>query len=368
MKTRRGRRTQAFWPSIVMKKWLNIKPKLIDFSEDEVDAETDSEDDACSLKSSIELLDGNHLLGTQWDQSVHPSLPSAAAPSKCHPLKHRRGVSETLRLQYIKAKDLRFMIGTWNVAGRLPPEDLEIDEWLCMKEPADVYILGFQEVVPLNAGNVLGAESSKPIPKWEANIRRTLNRTLESETMHKCYSAPPSPLLRTSSASDVLAAEVDANALNITSKESVGITPQALSFSSKLRRVFSSSARVGFDWVENLASNDGGMKRVYYSYGDLASILMNPPVRPEVLDTDVSDGSYEELYDSSAEMPQEQCDNTDIKEDTKSRPRYVRIVSKQMVGIYVSVWVRRRLRRHITNLKVSSVGIGIMGYMGNKGV
>lgn len=36
----------------------------------------------------------------------------------------------------------RMTIGTWNVAGRLPNEDLEIDEWLCMDEPADIYILG----------------------------------------------------------------------------------------------------------------------------------------------------------------------------------------------------------------------------------
>ena len=36
---------QAFWPSIVMKKWLNIKPKVYEFSEDEVDTETESEDD-----------------------------------------------------------------------------------------------------------------------------------------------------------------------------------------------------------------------------------------------------------------------------------------------------------------------------------
>jgi len=28
-----------------MKKWLNIKPKVNDFSEDEVDTETESEDD-----------------------------------------------------------------------------------------------------------------------------------------------------------------------------------------------------------------------------------------------------------------------------------------------------------------------------------
>lgn len=40
---------QAFWPSLVMKKWLNIKPKVYDFSEDEVDTETESEDDGMVL-------------------------------------------------------------------------------------------------------------------------------------------------------------------------------------------------------------------------------------------------------------------------------------------------------------------------------
>jgi len=36
---------QVFWPSTVMKKWLNIKQKVYDFSEDEADNETESEDD-----------------------------------------------------------------------------------------------------------------------------------------------------------------------------------------------------------------------------------------------------------------------------------------------------------------------------------
>jgi hypothetical protein len=36
---------QVFWPSTVMKKWLNIKQKVYDFSEDEADTETESEDD-----------------------------------------------------------------------------------------------------------------------------------------------------------------------------------------------------------------------------------------------------------------------------------------------------------------------------------
>jgi hypothetical protein len=33
-------------------------------------------------------------------------------------------------------------IGTWNVAGRLPYEDLDIDDWLSTEEPADIYIIG----------------------------------------------------------------------------------------------------------------------------------------------------------------------------------------------------------------------------------
>lgn len=37
----------------------------------------------------------------------------------------------------------RVTIGTWNVAGKIPDEDLEIDDWLCTEEqPADMYIIG----------------------------------------------------------------------------------------------------------------------------------------------------------------------------------------------------------------------------------
>jgi hypothetical protein len=51
----------------------------------------------------------------------------------------------------------------------------------------------------------------------------------------------------------------------------------------------------------------------------------------------------------------------------KRRSPYVRIVSKQMVGIFLTIWVRRRLRKHIQNINVSTVGVGVMGYIGNKG-
>lgn len=275
----------------------------------------------------------------------------------------------------------------------------------------------FQEVVPLNAGNVLGAEDNTPIPKWEAIIRRTLNKSCEPESKHKCYSAPPSPVLRTSSVADVLAEEIDAHPLDLAIEEYVGATnccdleedginkvngggknlwlkriygiddnsldwpehsldasPQVISPNSKLRRVLSSSARIGFNGLENshihvpqnLSLNAGGLKRSHQSSGNLG-LLWRQQEGPAVVDSlsDMSDVHSEEEDDTFEEMPIEQHDN-EAMNCVKSRSRYVRIVSKQMVGIYVSVWVRKRLRRHINNLNVFPVGVGLMGYMGNK--
>ncbi|XP_073264432.1 LOW QUALITY PROTEIN: type I inositol polyphosphate 5-phosphatase 2-like [Populus alba] len=428
MRTRRGKRAEAFWPSLVMKKWLNIKHKVNDFSEDEY-TETESEDDASSVKDDRVNVDEDRAHRMQGNQSVFQSQISDA-PSKGYSSGHRRGKSETLRAQYINTKDVRVTIGTWNVAGRLPNEDLDIDCWLCTEEPADIYIIGFQEVVPLNAGNVLGAESSRPIPKWEAIIRRTLNKSHQAESKHKCFSAPPSPVLRTSSVADELADEVDSLPLEVMNEEyieaadgcesdilefgkvigigkslhlkrvygidcdsrsdwpehSLAATPQVISSNSKLRRVSSSSARIGFNWSENpslfspqhIALNRSGLKRSHQSSGDLGSMWLEQEQRhkvpevpevPEVIDSfsDVSDWLSEAEDDTFLEVPSGQYYSEIIKDNDDPRPKYVRIVSKQMVGIYVSIWVRKRLRRHINNLEVSPVGVGLMGYMGNKG-
>ena len=36
----------------------------------------------------------------------------------------------------------RICAGTWNVAGRVPPDDLDLDGWLDLNEPADIYVIG----------------------------------------------------------------------------------------------------------------------------------------------------------------------------------------------------------------------------------
>jgi len=38
-----------------------------------------------------------------------------------------------------------------------------------------------------------------------------------------------------------------------------------------------------------------------------------------------------------------------------------------MVGVYLSLWVRRGVLPHVRGIQVTSVGTGMMGYLGNKG-
>lgn len=285
-----------------------------------------------------------------------------------------------------------------------------LSELSCVNQP----VYRFQEVVPLNAGNVLGAEDSRPIPKWEAIIRRTLNKSAEPETKYKSYSAPPSPVLRPSSAADSLVDEVETrDALNMMIEDDVVLPnttsysfdddnlegtvsvgrnlklrsiygdqssqidwpeqpldggPRIISSSAKLRRVSSGSARIG---CESFALRGNSLRRSHHSYGNLGlNLTLEEKWKPRVLDLSFDDKPSRFSLDDNDPLletsPEKQDDGLTRGNKTKSRPKYVRIISKQMVGIYVSIWVRKRLRRHINNLKVSPVGVGLMGYMGNK--
>ncbi|KAE8717525.1 Type I inositol 1,4,5-trisphosphate 5-phosphatase 2 [Hibiscus syriacus] len=290
MKTRSGKRSEAssaFWPSIVMKKWLNIKPKVYDFSEDEVETETESEDDAFSVKDS--RLNGDEEQNHSPLQNQDCSSQISDSPFMGQWLRHRRGKSETLHVQCMNTKDVRVTIGTWNVAGRLPCDDLQIDDWLCMEEPADIYVIGL-EVVPLNAGNVLGAKDNRPIPNWEAIIRRTLNRALEPESKHRCYSAPP-----------------PCSVANVSTDETPGLPLEYLETANEVRQNLQQKRTYGFEYETGIVwpENENQQVRVFSAISD----------------------------DSFVEAAVEEDDN----DRAMSRSKYVRIVSKQMVGIYISV-------------------------------
>ncbi|KAL4590946.1 hypothetical protein LXL04_003893 [Taraxacum kok-saghyz] len=379
MKVRRGKRSEAFWPSIVMKKWLNIPPKNNDFSEDEIDPETESEEDVCS--SSVKEEPMNFKEEHACKMSPFSSQTSNATPSK-RLVKHKRWNSESVHST--KTKDVRITIGTWNVAGRPPYDGLDIDNWLCLHEPADIYVLGFQEVVPLNVGNVLGAETREPTSKWDTIIRKSLNKSHKPESIPKSYSAPTSPGTDSMNNDESFSTEItspDRKEITMMIKSprfygldwstyELNVKKDICISGKKLRKVLSSSDRVRNDWVTNPIgrSSLGGSRRARHSSGELGLPWIEQQERADFVESlyDVSEQVFEEVDDTLMDTIEVKHENVSTKSGRKFR-RYVRIMSKQMVGIYVSVWVRKRLRRHANNVKVSPIGIGLMGYMGNKG-
>ncbi|KAG6477258.1 hypothetical protein ZIOFF_066511 [Zingiber officinale] len=71
----------------------------------------------------------------------------------------------------------KLFVGTWNVGGVLPSDDVSLEDWLDIHNNYyDIYVLGFQEIVPLSAKNVLGKEKMRILAQWNSLIRKTLNK------------------------------------------------------------------------------------------------------------------------------------------------------------------------------------------------
>ncbi|OAY23646.1 type IV inositol polyphosphate 5-phosphatase 3 isoform X2 [Manihot esculenta] len=379
---------QLLWSRVIMRKWLNISAIESDYS---ADTYSDNGDDDSASDT----------------QDALPRL--------------RRQKSEIFRAQYTDTKELRICVGTWNVGGKLPPDDLDIDDWIDTDEPADIYVFGLQEIVPLNAGNIFGAEDNSPVPKWENIIRDALNRVPPTKTKVKCVSNPPSPSkfkpsddvpgieeeILLESDSDVgeeihpldevedspNTGDMDLNS-GVTANNSgkLGVPVE-----QDLQRQFSSPKKLGnpnclqtedsAGDVEvpagqnnvNLTKMLSGTERFNLSWPELPLDLLSQHVLPRPFSSTAvksfkarkSLGAYSSFKSITNEMQSGLSllaeHDLDALMKIKRRSSYVRVVSKQMVGIFLTIWVRRRLRKYIQNLKVSTVGVGVMGYIGNKG-
>ncbi|KAF9603986.1 hypothetical protein IFM89_039340 [Coptis chinensis] len=494
---------QHFWPRVVLRKWLNITTTDTGFCADTDEGGTDNDDNDSDNEDDSEWAQESRFKVKKDDWLGNNERPSETLR------RARRRNSETLRAQYITTKELRHVspfliyktimmisVGTWNVGGEPPPDDLDIRDWLDVDEPADIYVLGFQEVVPLNAGNVLGAEDSRRVPQWESIIRDTLNRVQSPKTKFKCYSDPPSPskfkpldgipdigdeiytdsdgdeerpLNDTDSDGDEEVHPLDeeynhfeeikhapmtsgndimnSGASNLEGycqkKGRVGSLEASLTQpKGKLSRTLSSSERISLSWPERpldllgqyvlerpnslkpvkslrtsksfrtykksytdkregycqiegglgsseasltqpkgkLSRTVSGLERINLGWPELPLDLLgqrvleqpNPFKSVKSFKTSKPLRTYNSFKSSTGNMeePSEMALLADLDLESlihrKRRSPFVRIVSKQMVGIFLSIWVRRRLRRHIQNLRVSTVGVGVMGYIGNK--
>ena len=64
---------------------------------------------------------------------------------------------------------------TYNVNGRKPPASLDLQPWLAGGQGADIVAVGFQEIVPLSAGNVMTGLPLKQHLTMLFNLQRLCN-------------------------------------------------------------------------------------------------------------------------------------------------------------------------------------------------
>ncbi|EYU31031.1 hypothetical protein MIMGU_mgv1a0039881mg, partial [Erythranthe guttata] len=228
-------------------------------------------------------------------------------------------------------QDIRVFVATWNVGGNAPNHGLKLEDFLQVEGSADLYVLGFQEIVPLSAGNVLVIEDNEPASKWLALISHALNKPYHD---YVCSSSNSSVNSRNSKDSSV-------NSRN--SKD------------SKL-------------------NNNNNHNNIFHK-PSLKALSKNLRMDSELLKT--CSCSRKEIRDDARSSPpldysRQSMDNdsfvsmAEISLPATRSMNYQLVASKQMVGIFLSVWARRDVVKDIGHLRISCMGRGIMGCLGNK--
>ncbi|KAL6620445.1 hypothetical protein ACP70R_035584 [Stipagrostis hirtigluma subsp. patula] len=250
-----------------------------------------------------------------------------------------------------KTEHVRIFVSTWNVGGKTPTAELKLDDFLPADDQSDIYVLGkiFQEIVPLNAGNVLVIEDNEPASRWLALINRALNRTVDTDA--DIFEHKPSPFLDTSSQSTL---SLDASFSNRSRTASGSIIFQR-SLKS-IRKCYMPSQR------KKLKFCNCPVEMTKKSYRD--ACFRCPQAYANEMDSSEEDEADDKLNDVYS-LAVDGINST--ASASRDQLKYNLISCKQMVGIFVTVWAKKELVQHIGHLRTSCVGRGIMGYLGNKG-
>ncbi|CAA7034736.1 unnamed protein product [Microthlaspi erraticum] len=238
-------------------------------------------------------------------------------------------------------RELRVFVATWNVGGRTPNNDLNLEDFLLVEGTADLYICGFQEIVPLSAGNVLVVEDNEPAAKWLALISQALNKPRQDSVYSNAAFSASS---RTTTCSSSSCGNEESR------------TPSSLSFFQRPNlKVLSRNYRVDSSLLKTcncpvVDTSVGWEGRRSKRFSDPIADSNNN-VEPE--NFRVHENFLFDDVPATTKMP--------------GQMGYRLIASKQMVGLFLSVWARKELIPHISHLRLDSVGRGIMGRLGNKG-
>ncbi|WIA30978.1 hypothetical protein OEZ86_001026 [Tetradesmus obliquus] len=290
-----------------------------------------------ALQKAANLVQGKQLVDTPQAHAVpspgqqhqRSGWPRPDDPVLEHLLRDFR--SAKLRRQffshdpkeYSKTLDVKVLAGTYNVAGKRPPTGLKLHEWLhqwkdCWPQAAaapaaagsaagagpDIVAIGFQEVVPLSAGNVIAGPSSAGADAWDYVLASTLNG---DEWAGRNFGRT----FGSNMASQAMY-------LNL---ERLGA--QAANVVGSMEKMWTGAGTEGAG-----AARNGGAASAAQQQARLEQAL------------------------ASSEFGEDE---------------YVQVVSKQLVGVYLTVWARKRTARHIRGVQTTSAATGFGGYLGNKG-
>uniref|UniRef100_A0A0E0DZ91 Inositol polyphosphate-related phosphatase domain-containing protein n=1 Tax=Oryza meridionalis TaxID=40149 RepID=A0A0E0DZ91_9ORYZ len=250
------------------------------------------------------------------------------------------------------ATQYRMFVATWNVGGRTPNKRLNLQDFLQVEESPDIYVLGFQEIVPLTAGNVLVLEDNEPAARWLALIHQALNMPQEPADGDEPSPSTPPP----SSSSSSTTTSESSNGARTRWRDAVSRSASGnLFFHTPSLKMLSNSYRVDSALVKtcNCSPEHSSVRR------------RAAEVRESVYLADAPAGetAAPAADDDDAPTTEAQCEPG----CGGGGMSYCLIASKQMVGLFLSVWVKKELVEHVGHLRVDCVGRGIMGWLGNKG-
>lgn len=170
----------------------------------------------------------------------------------------------------------------------------------------------------------MGAETRRPILKWESIIRKALNKSPESVALHKSYSAPTSPISNNGDLDPTKIIVPETKVINILNwpEKALDLKPKVVSPGTKLRRVLSSTARVSNNWWEPQETFDG-LKRVHHSSGDLGLLWTEQQERLDMVDSldDVAEKALEEEDDFFDDLTPVDLENLPMDNEVNSNHR-----------------------------------------------
>uniref|UniRef100_A0ACD5W762 Uncharacterized protein n=3 Tax=Avena sativa TaxID=4498 RepID=A0ACD5W762_AVESA len=255
----------------------------------------------------------------------------------------------------------RVFAATWNVAGKTPDMELNLNDFLPSDDHSDIYVLGFQEVVPLNAGNVLVIEDNEPAARWLALINQALNKTSPSSPLtSRSFSQSASPICALHKASS---SPLDPSLFHKNGSSPREVRRAAITRGRRLKSCTCPAEKPPRRRPNYRSPSSCLMMRCGSSKNQRRQAAEGDTTTSDEEDADVV------VDEEAASLSSMASDATMLLRPAavSLQGRYCLVACKQMVGLFTTVWARRELVAHISHVRLSCVGCGIMGRLGNKG-